>query len=345
MNKKTGSAGSATAPAEAVEALEAIDDKSGEVSTGSGSTVERTKAKGTPSKVPPLKPPDDEEKKARTSWIEVELVDELGAPIAFETVEIITPNGRVTTTLDEKGLCRIDEIEKGSCEISFTRLDKEAWEKKSDGAAASEEPPPDGRAPSEEKKEEPPAEEATVPEGGSNEPEPGGDSGGGEEKQEEKKEKPKIEITGKEKTSESAVAVLELILQHAGLLKATITSGVRTSADQARIMYDNIKQHGVPHQKALYGAGGDKVIDVYVDNQSSPRADVIALMQAKIDEIGPSKVSKHCSNTHDVFDVAPSSITDKPAFEDAIKHAKEQAWISHYILPPGDPAYHIEIKK
>jgi hypothetical protein len=345
MNKKTGSAGSATAPVEAEEALEAVDDKSGEVSEGSGSQVERAKAKAEAAKVPPLKPPEEEEKKARTSWIEVELVNELGEPMPFESVEIITPNGRVTTTLDENGLCRIDEIEKGSCEISFTRLDKEAWIKKAGGGGSSEKPPPDGRAPGEKKQEEEPAEDPVVPDGGSNEPEPGGDSGGGEEQPAEKKEKPKIEITGKEKTSEAAVAILELMLQQAGLLKATITSGVRTSADQARIMYDNIKQHGVPHQKALYGAGGDKVIDVYVDNQSSPRADVIALMQAKIDEIGPSKVSKHCSNTHDVFDVAPSSITDKPAFEDAIKHAKEQGWISHYILPPGDPAYHIEIKK
>jgi hypothetical protein len=53
------------------------------------------------------------------------------------------------------------------------------------------------------------------------------------------------------------------MLKEANISSAIITSTVRTPADQARIMYDNIIAHGVNEQKNLYGAGGDKVIDEY----------------------------------------------------------------------------------
>lgn len=42
-----------------------------------------------------------------------------------------------------------------------------------------------------------------------------------------------------------AKAILTEILLDAGLSNANITSGVRTPADQARIMYDNIKRRGI----------------------------------------------------------------------------------------------------
>ncbi len=154
-----------------------------------------------------------------------------------------------------------------------------------------------------------------------------------------------IQLNSNVKVSVQGMKTLREILDAAELKTARITSGVRTATDQARIMYDNIKTHSVEHQKKLYGSVGDQVIDVYVANASETEDDVKKLMQEKIEELGPEKVSKHCSNTHDVIDVAPSSISNRSKFEAAILKAKDQGAISKYIMPPGDPAYHLEIPK
>ena len=70
----------------------------------------------------------------------------------------------------------------------------------------------------------------------------------------------------------------------------------------------------------------------------------MADMQAKILEIGPQNVSRHCAipTVKSVFDVAPSSIPDikKPAFEAAIAASFN---VDKFLKPPIDPAYHIEI--
>jgi hypothetical protein len=144
---------------------------------------------------------------------------------------------------------------------------------------------------------------------------------------------------------EPAKRVLTEILQSAGLNTAQVTSVARTPADQARIMYENIVSRGdkgVAFSYNLYGAGGDQVTKVYEDNKTKPRDQVIKLMEAKIKEVGSAKVSKHISETHYVFDVAPSSITNKPAF---LKAAKAHKAVTNVLEPPSDPAYHIEIPK
>src|SRR5262249_60223980 len=94
----------------------------------------------------------------------------------------------------------------------------------------------------------------------------------------------------------------------------------------------------------LYGPAGDQVVQVYADNQTKPRDIVINLMLAKIRDVGPTNVSMHISETHFVFDVAPSSIpvTSRPAFVNAIQ---AHPAVSKLIAPPTDPAYHIEIPK
>jgi hypothetical protein len=141
-----------------------------------------------------------------------------------------------------------------------------------------------------------------------------------------------------------AAKVLREILKAAGLSRATVTSVGRTPAEQARVMYENCVSKGVKFNKDLYAAAGDKVVDVYADNKDKPREKIIQLMLAKILEVGPAKVSKHISDTHYVFDVAPSSIpkAKQPAFLKAINAHKA---VSKVIPPPTDPAYHIEIPK
>src|SRR5207247_654477 len=106
-----------------------------------------------------------------------------------------------------------------------------------------------------------------------------------------------------------AIQVLKEIVASVGETSATITSGKRTPAEQAAAMYTNLEGTSVAAQKALYGPNGDLVIDVYVAGKAAtPAKDAATIkseMTAKINELGPSNVSKHCSDT-DVIDVAPS---------------------------------------
>lgn len=148
----------------------------------------------------------------------------------------------------------------------------------------------------------------------------------------------------KENVTNFSLKVLEDILQAAGLTTATISSTARTPADQARVMFDNIKSQGVAAQKKLYAAAGDAVIDEFVKAKAARKTDIEikAAMEAKIISIGPTKVSHHAAdpNVLCVFDVAPSSIEKKAAFEKAVQADKR---VKKFLKPPLDPGYHLEI--
>ena len=148
----------------------------------------------------------------------------------------------------------------------------------------------------------------------------------------------------KENVTNFSLQVLEDILQAAGLNSALISSTSRTPADQARVMFNNIESTSVAAQKKLYAAAGDAVIDEYVKAKKAKKTptEIKAAMEAKIIAIGPTKVSHHASdpNILCVFDVAPSSIAKKEAFEKAVKADKR---VKKFITPPLDPGYHLEI--
>ena len=138
--------------------------------------------------------------------------------------------------------------------------------------------------------------------------------------------------------------VLGDILKASGLRRCLISSTSRDPADQARVMYDNLERHGVEHQKTLYGRYGDLVIDVYAERKAagdSPER-IRAAMERKIIAVGPTRVSRHASEPGvlNVFDVAPSSITDRPAFEAAVRAERR---VELFLTPPRDPGYHMEI--
>jgi hypothetical protein len=156
---------------------------------------------------------------------------------------------------------------------------------------------------------------------------------------------PQVTINSGVRVSDNAVRVLKEILRMAGLSRATITSGRRTANDQARIMYDLIERHGASYAKNLYGAAGDQVIDVYSAQKAAGQSAtaIKQAMEAKINQLGCPTVSHHCSATHDVMDVAPSSIADQAAFRQALEAALRSGLIDKYIPPPQDPAFHIEI--
>src|SRR5262245_6525821 len=74
--------------------------------------------------------PTSEENKEKKSWIEIEMVDEQDKPVSGEKYRITLPDGTTIDegTLDEKGCARIENIDPGSCKITFPNLDQDAWE-------------------------------------------------------------------------------------------------------------------------------------------------------------------------------------------------------------------------
>ena len=148
----------------------------------------------------------------------------------------------------------------------------------------------------------------------------------------------------KEFVTNFSLLVLEDILQKAGLTSALISSTARPPSEQARVMFNNIVATSVAKQKQLYAAAGDLVIDEYVKAKKAGKTEVEikAAMEAKINQVGPTKVSHHAAdpNVLCVFDVAPSSIAKKQAFERAVRADKR---VKKFITPPLDPGYHLEI--
>ena len=64
------------------------------------------------------------------TWIEILLVGEDDAPVPGEQFRITLPDGRVREgELDGNGSARMDDIDPGSCQITFPNLDKDAWRK------------------------------------------------------------------------------------------------------------------------------------------------------------------------------------------------------------------------
>ena len=66
-------------------------------------------------------------------------------------------------------------------------------------------------------------------------------------------------------------------------------------------------------------------------------------MENLINRLGPGSVSKHCSNSANmnIFDVAPSSVSDVNTFQTKISNDSR---VKNIIKYPKDPGIHIEIK-
>jgi hypothetical protein len=139
-------------------------------------------------------------------------------------------------------------------------------------------------------------------------------------------------------------AVLTDVLRRARLKRVLVSSTRRSPVDQARVMYANLEAHGAEHGRRLYKGAGRKVVDAY---ETAKRAgkDAARVHEAMVDAInavGPEKVSKHAADPRrlNVFDVAPSSISDRVAFEAAVRGERR---VAKFLVPPADPGYHLEI--
>ncbi|MEI6408221.1 MAG: hypothetical protein WCR52_02465 [Bacteroidota bacterium] len=148
--------------------------------------------------------------------------------------------------------------------------------------------------------------------------------------------------------SAHAIDVIVSILKDSTNTSAKITSSARTPHEQAQAMYNNIVNQGVDAQKKLYGPYGDKVIDVFIAQKAAGKShiEIVDAMEAKIIELGPGNVSRHCADFRKlvVVDIAPSSIANKSAFVTISNQYKTKGLLSEFLQPTdGDPAYHLEI--
>jgi uncharacterized Zn-binding protein involved in type VI secretion len=79
----------------------------------------------------------------KKSWVEIELVDQQGKPVAHERYRVVPPDHKpMEGFLDEKGFARIDGIDPGTCTISFPDLDAATWKPEQGPPGRRTEPPP-----------------------------------------------------------------------------------------------------------------------------------------------------------------------------------------------------------
>jgi RHS repeat-associated protein len=132
-------------------------------------------------------------------------------------------------------------------------------------------------------------------------------------------------------------ATLIDIMNETGNESIKINSTTRSPEAQARVMSENVNSQGMASQKKLYGVSGDKVLDLHPD---------VKKMTNKINELGPTNVSKHCCipSQMNVVDVSPrASLLNNPRVfaQSAINHPNVRRVLSPYNSK--DPAIHIEI--
>lgn len=130
---KSGNAGSPVSPADPAQALEADQADPGEVEKVKAEQRQAQAGKYGSAKTKPHQPPKSkEEKAAKKSWIEIQLVDKKGQPVPGEAYRVTLTDGETVAegTLDEKGFARVDGIEPGTCKVTFPNLEKQAWKPK-----------------------------------------------------------------------------------------------------------------------------------------------------------------------------------------------------------------------
>lgn len=132
MTPKSGTAGSIVSPAAPVQAEEAASANPGETTRAAADTVTPHRPPQGSTKAPGGQGggPGGGGNSPKTSWIEIELLDSGGKPVAGEEYLCELPDGTVDTgTLDNEGLVRIEGIVPGTCRVSFPKLDGSSWKK------------------------------------------------------------------------------------------------------------------------------------------------------------------------------------------------------------------------
>lgn len=158
----------------------------------------------------------------------------------------------------------------------------------------------------------------------------------------------KLEGLGPEIPSQITIVIKE-ILAEANIEKARATSLRRTMRQQTEEML-KLAEASVAKAKVLYCKAGDAVIDVYVQNKSKSRSQVLRLMEAELERQLPTAQDAGClnhieSSRYIAVDIAKSSIPEGKlnTFKKAVRARRE---ISGFLCPPTDPnAYHLEFPR
>ncbi len=89
-------------------------------------------ANQSPASDAPTHNPNDPANQDKKHYIEIELLDESGKPVPGEPYKITLPDGSTVAdgTLDNNGYARVDNIDPGTCKVTFPNLDKDAWQPK-----------------------------------------------------------------------------------------------------------------------------------------------------------------------------------------------------------------------
>jgi type VI secretion system secreted protein VgrG len=77
----------------------------------------------------PTHNPNSPENQDKKDWIEIQLNDQDGNPVPGEPYKITLADGTTVAdgTLDDKGHARVDNIDPGTCQVTFPNLDKTSW--------------------------------------------------------------------------------------------------------------------------------------------------------------------------------------------------------------------------
>jgi hypothetical protein len=155
-----------------------------------------------------------------------------------------------------------------------------------------------------------------------------------------------------------AIAVIEKALKAAKMTAAKITSTIRLAPEQAAIMYRNAAAN-LTKQYQMYGATGDAVLDVYKANQAKPKAEVVKLMTAKIEELYAKgqAVSNHLSTADrykslNIIDIGVNSTSavagksfNKAGLTKAFRDLEKGGYIKKFIdeTAKSNNCWHLEI--
>ena len=135
----SGSAGSPVSPLSPTDPADADTANPGDVSSTAASpgTLATTSAinasailsSPSPASSAPTHNPNAPENQDKKHWIEIQLYDDDGNPVTGEPYKVTLPDGTTIAdgTLDDKGFARVDNIDPGTCQVTFPNLDKDSW--------------------------------------------------------------------------------------------------------------------------------------------------------------------------------------------------------------------------
>jgi peptidoglycan hydrolase-like protein with peptidoglycan-binding domain len=139
---------------------------------------------------------------------------------------------------------------------------------------------------------------------------------------------------------------LREMLANAGEPTATIINTFRSAAEQAAVMFANIKQLGPKVNSKLYRvpAAAAQVVAAYekaVSEGISEDAKLTGVILEAIEKVGADQLSGHCDSGNPAVDIMPSSIKNRSKFE---KIFNNKSLVAKFVAPPKDSSYHIEFK-